>query len=241
MCPEFGDQRMYLQLKSCLAVRLYVLKTWVGGPQKSFSDSDAVNWFLALQWGWGIGSTCLYPRSLAWYRHSYFGSRFWRSLTWFLGQDPTVVDSMWTIPLDPLARSFMVLCIIESRWSVLIIAPGLDGIIQQMQYWNIKVYETAATMLGLPDSSKLSLFAGSELINRNADLSLAPIADGAAWLRQGSTNHQGPFARQSTFLSAMAWPCPFTGDPLSQERNICGIRLIISDDGPNTRNLGHWT
>eukprot|EP00435_Cladocopium_sp_Y103_P005516 s4546_g1.t2 len=40
------------------------------------------------------------------------------------------------------------------------------------------VYETAATMLGLPDSSKLSLFAGSELINRNADLSLAPIADG---------------------------------------------------------------
>jgi hypothetical protein len=26
-----------------------------------------------------------------------------------------------------------------------------------------------------------------------------------------------------------------------EERNICGIRLIISDDGPNTRNLGHWT
>ena len=97
-----------------------------------------------------------------------------------------------------------VLCIIESRWSVLIVAPGLDGIIQQMQYWNIKVYETAATMLGLPDSSKLSLFAGSELINRNADLSLAPIADGAAWLRQGSTNHQGPLQDNQLFLAQ--WP-----------------------------------
>ena len=49
-----------------------------------------------------------------------------------------------------------------------------------MQYCSVEVYETAATMLGLPDSSKLSLFAGSELIKRNADLSLAPIADGAA-------------------------------------------------------------
>eukprot|EP00438_Fugacium_kawagutii_P029511 Skav222737 [mRNA] locus=scaffold2390:447750:451233:+ [translate_table: standard] len=46
------------------------------------------------------------------------------------------------------------------------------------------VYETAATMLGLADSSKLALFAGAELINRNADLSLAPIADGA--LRLGT-------------------------------------------------------
>ena len=40
------------------------------------------------------------------------------------------------------------------------------------------VYETAATKLGIADSSKLSLFAGSELINRHADLSQAPIADG---------------------------------------------------------------
>eukprot|EP00913_Durusdinium_trenchii_P033462 g31328.t1 len=40
------------------------------------------------------------------------------------------------------------------------------------------VYEAAATKLGMADSSKLSLFAGTELINRHADLSLAPIADG---------------------------------------------------------------
>ena len=40
-------------------------------------------------------------------------------------------------------------------------------------------------MLGLPDSSKLSLFAGPELINRHADLSQAPIADGVAWIHKG--------------------------------------------------------
>ena len=48
-----------------------------------------------------------------------------------------------------------------------------------------EVYDTAATMLGLPDSSKLSLFAGPELINRHADLSQAPIADGVAWIHKG--------------------------------------------------------
>lgn len=49
-----------------------------------------------------------------------------------------------------------------------------------------EVYDTAATMLGLPDSSKLSLFAGPELINRHADLSQAPIADGVAWIHKGT-------------------------------------------------------
>jgi len=40
------------------------------------------------------------------------------------------------------------------------------------------IYASAAAKLGLGDASKLALFAGSELVNRNADLTQAAIADG---------------------------------------------------------------
>jgi len=41
-----------------------------------------------------------------------------------------------------------------------------------------ELYETAAAKLGIADSSSLTLFAGNCAINRDADLSCAPLADG---------------------------------------------------------------
>jgi len=71
------------------------------------------------------------------------------------------------------------------------------------------VYDTAATMLGLPDSSKLSLFAGPELINRHADLSQAPIADGVILSAYISWPLQLP-----VFVLQSGIPSPVPGDPL---------------------------